>query len=116
MLQRTLSDESLCSGRREPSHAHTYGYEQALPSDVLFTSTYPSSTLPVRKQHPPPSNGSLSEKGEWSSVGGGGWTSRTQALWVRESGLAFPCRLQGVLLKGPELAAPVSRPGLGALP
>ncbi|XP_066494578.1 signal-induced proliferation-associated 1-like protein 3 [Tiliqua scincoides] len=62
-LQRTLSDESLCSGRRERSHGHAYAFEQVLPNDVLFTSTYPSSsTLPVRKQHPPPSNGSLSEK------------------------------------------------------
>ncbi|KAJ6663777.1 hypothetical protein lerEdw1_009856 [Lerista edwardsae] len=62
-LQRTLSDESLCSsGRREPSHGHPFGLEQGLPSDVLFSSTYPSSTLPVRKQHPPPGNGGLAEK------------------------------------------------------
>ncbi|XP_072836283.2 signal-induced proliferation-associated 1-like protein 3 isoform X3 [Pogona vitticeps] len=61
-LQRTLSDESLCSGRRDPAYASAYGFEQPLTSDVLFTSTYPSSTLPVRKQHQPPSSGSLSEK------------------------------------------------------
>ncbi|XP_077788482.1 signal-induced proliferation-associated 1-like protein 3 isoform X3 [Podarcis muralis] len=59
-LQRTLSDESLCSGRRDPSYASAYGFEQPLPGDVLFTSTF--STLPVRKQHPAPSNGGLSER------------------------------------------------------
>lgn len=72
MLQRTLSDESLCSGRREPSHSHPYGLEQALPSDVLFTSTYPSSTLPVRKQHLPPGNGGLAEQCELGVCGEAG--------------------------------------------
>ncbi|KAJ7304498.1 hypothetical protein JRQ81_012073 [Phrynocephalus forsythii] len=62
VLQRTLSDESLCSGRRDPTYASAYGFEPPLPSDVLFTSTYPSTTLPVRKQHPPTGSGSLSEK------------------------------------------------------
>ncbi|XP_054854739.1 signal-induced proliferation-associated 1-like protein 3 isoform X2 [Eublepharis macularius] len=61
-LQRTLSDESLCSGRRDPTYASAYCFEQPLPNDVLFTSTYPSTTLPVRKQHPTPSHGSSSEK------------------------------------------------------
>lgn len=52
-LQRTLSDESLCSGRREPSFANSASLEAGLPSDVLFTSTcaFPSSTLPARRQH-----------------------------------------------------------------
>lgn len=55
-LQRTLSDESLCSGRREPSFASPAGLEAGLPSDVLFTSTcaFPSSTLPARRQHQHP--------------------------------------------------------------
>ncbi|XP_060113787.1 signal-induced proliferation-associated 1-like protein 3 [Heteronotia binoei] len=61
-LQRTLSDESLCSGRRDATFASTYDFEQPLANDVLFTSTYPSCTLPIRKQHPPPSQGSFSEK------------------------------------------------------
>ncbi|KAL8220022.1 UNVERIFIED_CONTAM: signal-induced proliferation-associated 1 like protein 3, partial [Gekko kuhli] len=61
-LQRTLSDESLCSGRRDATYASAYGFEQPLPGDVLFTSTFPSSTLPVRRQHPPPSQGSGPEK------------------------------------------------------
>ncbi|KAM9039163.1 signal-induced proliferation-associated 1-like protein 3 isoform 1-T4 [Sarcophilus harrisii] len=50
-LQRTLSDESLCSGRREASYSSPACFEPGLPSDVLFTSTYPSSTLPSRRQH-----------------------------------------------------------------
>lgn len=55
-LQRTLSDESLCSGRREPSFANPASLEPGLPSDVLFTSTcaFPSSTLPARRQHQHP--------------------------------------------------------------
>ncbi|XP_066098240.1 signal-induced proliferation-associated 1-like protein 3 isoform X3 [Saccopteryx bilineata] len=61
-LQRTLSDESLCSGRREPSFANPTSLEAGLPSDVLFTSTctFPSSTLPARRQHqhPHPPGGS----------------------------------------------------------
>uniref|UniRef100_A0A8C8VFI7 Signal induced proliferation associated 1 like 3 n=1 Tax=Pelusios castaneus TaxID=367368 RepID=A0A8C8VFI7_9SAUR len=61
-LQRTLSDESLCSGRRDASYANTTCFDQSLASDVLFTSTYPSNTLPSRRQHPQPGNGSLPEK------------------------------------------------------
>ncbi|XP_055992774.1 signal-induced proliferation-associated 1-like protein 3 [Sorex fumeus] len=54
-LQRTLSDESLCSGRREPGFA-SGGPESGLPSDVIFTSTcaFPASTLPARRQHQHP--------------------------------------------------------------
>ncbi|XP_043390523.1 signal-induced proliferation-associated 1-like protein 3 isoform X4 [Chelonia mydas] len=61
-LQRTLSDESLCSGRRDASYANAACFEQSLASDVLFTSTYPSNTLPIRRQHPQPGNGGLPEK------------------------------------------------------
>ncbi|XP_064359158.1 signal-induced proliferation-associated 1-like protein 3 isoform X2 [Dromaius novaehollandiae] len=61
-LQRTLSDESLCSGRRDAGYASAACFEPALASDVLFTSAYPSSTLPTRRQHPPAGNGSLPEK------------------------------------------------------
>lgn len=55
-LQRTLSDESLCSGRREPSFANAASLEPGLPSDVLFTSAcaFPASTLPARRQHQHP--------------------------------------------------------------
>nr|XP_042696403.1 LOW QUALITY PROTEIN: signal-induced proliferation-associated 1-like protein 3 [Chrysemys picta bellii] len=61
-LQRTLSDESLCSGRRDASYANATCFEQSLASDVLFTSTYPSNTLPTRRQHPQPGSGGLPEK------------------------------------------------------
>uniref|UniRef100_A0A8C5SCK1 Signal induced proliferation associated 1 like 3 n=1 Tax=Laticauda laticaudata TaxID=8630 RepID=A0A8C5SCK1_LATLA len=44
-LQRTLSDESLCSGRREPSFASSACFEQPLSSDMLFTSTLPGRRL-----------------------------------------------------------------------
>ncbi|XP_032083719.1 signal-induced proliferation-associated 1-like protein 3 isoform X1 [Thamnophis elegans] len=40
-LQRTLSDESLCSGRRDPSFASSACFDQPLSSDMLFTSTLP---------------------------------------------------------------------------
>ncbi|NWU87670.1 SI1L3 protein, partial [Onychorhynchus coronatus] len=46
-LQRTLSDESLCGGRRDPPYP-------AAPSldPEGFPGAYPSSTLPSRRQHP----------------------------------------------------------------
>ncbi|XP_020379834.2 signal-induced proliferation-associated 1-like protein 1 isoform X1 [Rhincodon typus] len=52
-LHRTLSDESIYSGQREPSfsNAHASLLDQALPNDVLFSSTHASLhyTLPGRK-------------------------------------------------------------------
>ncbi|KAK7882624.1 hypothetical protein WMY93_028798 [Mugilogobius chulae] len=42
-LQRTFSDESLCSGRRDASFANSEN--QSTPTDMLFTCT-----LPTRKQ------------------------------------------------------------------
>lgn len=52
-LHRTLSDESIYSGQREPSYctSHLSLLDQALPNDVIFSSTYPSLhyTLPGRK-------------------------------------------------------------------
>ncbi|XP_059841097.1 signal-induced proliferation-associated 1-like protein 3 isoform X4 [Hypanus sabinus] len=55
-LQRTVSDESICSGRREPTFPNSQltAIDQALPSDVIFTSTYPYQTLPVRRLNQPP--------------------------------------------------------------
>ncbi|KAJ8385042.1 hypothetical protein AAFF_G00195720 [Aldrovandia affinis] len=42
-LQRTFSDESLCSGRRDPSFANApLSDSQATPSDLLFTCTLPN--------------------------------------------------------------------------
>ncbi|XP_056393629.1 signal-induced proliferation-associated 1-like protein 3 isoform X4 [Hyla sarda] len=52
-LQRTLSDESLCSGRRDAGFACSPSADSSRSSDVFFTNPYPSSTLPVRRQHQP---------------------------------------------------------------
>lgn len=42
-LQRTFSDESLCSGRRDASYASTPLYDvQTPPGDLLFTCTLPT--------------------------------------------------------------------------
>lgn len=100
-LQRTLSDESLCSGRREPSFANPASLEPGLPSDVLFTSTcaFPSSTLPARRQHqhphPPggpstgpaaaaaPAGNGFPEKKRESgrrACGGQGWSESSQGV------------------------------------
>ncbi|KAM9591525.1 signal-induced proliferation-associated 1-like protein 3 isoform 3-T5 [Morphnus guianensis] len=61
-LQRTLSDESLCSGWRDVGYAAVAPAVVSSDTNVLFTSAYPSSTLPSRRQHPPAANGSLPEK------------------------------------------------------
>nr|XP_014348558.1 PREDICTED: signal-induced proliferation-associated 1-like protein 3 [Latimeria chalumnae] len=50
-LKRTQSDESICSGRRDASYANTATFEQSLHNDVLFTTAYPSSTLPGRRPY-----------------------------------------------------------------
>ncbi|XP_053167186.1 signal-induced proliferation-associated 1-like protein 1 isoform X3 [Hemicordylus capensis] len=67
-LQRTLSDESIYSSQREhffPSR--TSLLDQALPNDVLFTSTYPSlpKSLPIRR--PSYTLGMKSLHGEFSA-------------------------------------------------
>ncbi|CAH6844546.1 Sipa1l1 [Phodopus roborovskii] len=67
-LHRTLSDESIYSGQREhffPSRASLL--DQALPNDVLFSSTYPSlpKSLPLRR--PSYTLGMKSLHGEFSA-------------------------------------------------
>ncbi|XP_032697037.1 signal-induced proliferation-associated 1-like protein 2 isoform X3 [Lontra canadensis] len=60
-LHRTLSDESVCSNRRGSpfSSSRSSVLDQALPNDILFSTTPPyHSTLPPRT-HPAPSMGSL---------------------------------------------------------
>ncbi|KAF7253655.1 Signal-induced proliferation-associated 1-like protein 2 [Varanus komodoensis] len=50
-LYRTLSDESICSNRRGSSYASSRSsmLDQALPNDILFSTTPPyHSTLPPR--------------------------------------------------------------------
>ncbi|XP_054844049.1 signal-induced proliferation-associated 1-like protein 2 isoform X3 [Eublepharis macularius] len=51
ILYRTLSDESICSNRRGSSYASSRSsiLDQALPNDILFSTTPPyHSTLPPR--------------------------------------------------------------------
>ncbi|KAG8539202.1 hypothetical protein GDO81_021239, partial [Engystomops pustulosus] len=52
-LQRTLSDESLCSGRRDAGFACSPSVDSSRGTDVFYANPYPSSTLPVRRQHQP---------------------------------------------------------------
>lgn len=57
-LQRTFSDESLCSGRREASFANSEN--PPTPTDVLFTCTLPT------RRHGVSSNHTQSKKGEFT--------------------------------------------------
>lgn len=86
-LQRTLSDESLCSGRREPSFANPASLDPGLPSDVLFTSAcpFPSSTLPARRQHqhPHPPSGAPST----TPAAGNGFPEKKPAISASELSL-----------------------------
>ncbi|XP_073497567.1 signal-induced proliferation-associated 1-like protein 3 isoform X2 [Phyllobates terribilis] len=52
-LQRTLSDESLCSGRRDAGFACSPSIDSSRGTDIFYANPYPSSTLPVRRQHQP---------------------------------------------------------------
>uniref|UniRef100_A0A8C7R8R9 Signal-induced proliferation-associated 1 like 3 n=1 Tax=Oncorhynchus mykiss TaxID=8022 RepID=A0A8C7R8R9_ONCMY len=53
-LQRTFSDESLCSGRRDASYASTAPlFDQGTPSDLLFTSTLPTRRHAHSASHMP---------------------------------------------------------------
>ncbi|XP_047649244.1 signal-induced proliferation-associated 1-like protein 3 isoform X4 [Phacochoerus africanus] len=91
-LQRTLSDESLCSGRREPSFANPASLEPGLPSDVLFTSTcaFPSSTLPARRQHqhPHPPGGSSTGPAAAAAPAGNGFPEKKPTISTSELSLA----------------------------
>ncbi|XP_026154935.1 signal-induced proliferation-associated 1-like protein 3 [Mastacembelus armatus] len=49
ILQRTFSDESLCSGRRDASFANSDN--QTTPTDVLFTCTLPTRRHAVSSNH-----------------------------------------------------------------
>ncbi|XP_045715520.1 signal-induced proliferation-associated 1-like protein 2 isoform X1 [Phyllostomus hastatus] len=81
-LYRTLSDESVCSHRRGSSFgsSRSSALDQALPNDILFSSTPPyRSTLPPRTQPAPSmaslrnefwfSDGSLSDKPKCADPG-----------------------------------------------
>nr|XP_033807111.1 signal-induced proliferation-associated 1-like protein 1 isoform X2 [Geotrypetes seraphini] len=68
-LHRTLSDESIYSSQRDFAfvNARTLLLDQALPNDVLFSSTYPSlhKSLPLRR--PSYTLGMKSVHGEFSA-------------------------------------------------
>ncbi|XP_053331633.1 signal-induced proliferation-associated 1-like protein 1 isoform X2 [Spea bombifrons] len=53
-LHRTLSDESLYSGQRDMVYVNTRAslLDQALPNDVLFSSTYPSLNKSLALRRP----------------------------------------------------------------
>ncbi|KAJ7416603.1 hypothetical protein WISP_70114 [Willisornis vidua] len=81
-LYRTLSDESICSNRRGSSYTSSRSsmLDQALPNDILFSTTPPyHSTLPPRMSLTPGmgnlrnefwfSDGSLSDKAKFNDPG-----------------------------------------------
>ncbi|XP_043111812.1 signal-induced proliferation-associated 1-like protein 2 isoform X2 [Puntigrus tetrazona] len=81
-LYRTLSDESVCSNRKGSSYASSRSsmLDQALPNDILFSSTPPyHSTLPPRISLSQPtsnlknefwfSDGSLADRSKFSDPG-----------------------------------------------
>ncbi|XP_036429497.1 signal-induced proliferation-associated 1-like protein 2 [Colossoma macropomum] len=81
-LYRTLSDESVCSNRKGSSYASSRSsmLDQALPNDILFSSTPPyHSTLPPRISLSQPasnlrnefwfSDGSLADRSKFNDPG-----------------------------------------------
>ncbi|XP_066536163.1 signal-induced proliferation-associated 1-like protein 2 isoform X1 [Hoplias malabaricus] len=81
-LYRTLSDESVCSNRKASSYASSRSsmLDQALPNDILFSSTPPyHSTLPPRISLSQPvsnlrnefwfSDGSLTDRSKFNDPG-----------------------------------------------
>ncbi|XP_066840793.1 signal-induced proliferation-associated 1-like protein 3 isoform X2 [Anser cygnoides] len=86
-LQRTLSDESLCGGRRAAAAAPTPPSAAA----GLFAGTFPSSTLPGRRQHP---------------AGAGSLPEKKSAISASELALAAPLRrVEPGLMPLPDAAA-----------
>uniref|UniRef100_A0A673XCY2 Signal induced proliferation associated 1 like 3 n=1 Tax=Salmo trutta TaxID=8032 RepID=A0A673XCY2_SALTR len=62
-LQRTFSDESLCSGRRDASYANSAPlFDQGTPSDLLFTCTLPTRRHAHSASHMP------NKMGEWGHM------------------------------------------------
>ena len=84
-LQRTLSDESLCSGRREPSFANPASLEPGLPSDVLFTSTPTRPAAPAPALPPPPPLPAMASQRRNVSLGAGPAGGRGGQSHPRES-------------------------------
>ena len=70
-LYRTLSDESVCSNRKGSSYASSRSsmLDQALPNDILFSSTPPyHSTLPPRISLSQPASNLRSEYCPYSTA------------------------------------------------
>uniref|UniRef100_A0A3B5LH63 Signal induced proliferation associated 1 like 2 n=1 Tax=Xiphophorus couchianus TaxID=32473 RepID=A0A3B5LH63_9TELE len=109
-LYRTLSDESVCSNRKASSYAssHSSMLEQAMPNDILFSTTPPyHSTLPPRMVHNQGasnlrsefwfSDGSLADRSKFSDPGlmplpdtasGLDWSHLVDAARAFEDGLS----------------------------
>ncbi|XP_075048317.1 signal-induced proliferation-associated 1-like protein 1 isoform X5 [Mixophyes fleayi] len=68
-LHRTLSDESIYSSQREMVfiNARASLLDQALPNDVLFSSTYPSLNKSLQMRRPSYTLGMKSVHGEFSA-------------------------------------------------
>ncbi|XP_044128741.1 signal-induced proliferation-associated 1-like protein 1 isoform X4 [Bufo gargarizans] len=68
-LHRTLSDESIYSSQREMVfiNARASLLDQALPNDVLFSSTYPSLNKSLQMRRPSYTMGMKSIHGEFSA-------------------------------------------------
>ncbi|XP_063295785.1 signal-induced proliferation-associated 1-like protein 1 isoform X3 [Pelobates fuscus] len=68
-LHRTLSDESLYSGQRDMVYINTRAslLDQALPNDVLFSSTYPSLNKSLAMRRPSYTLGTKPIHGEFSA-------------------------------------------------
>ncbi|XP_068110197.1 signal-induced proliferation-associated 1-like protein 1 isoform X2 [Hyperolius riggenbachi] len=68
-LHRTLSDESIYSSQREMVfiNARASLLDQALPNDVLFSSTYPSLNKSLQMRRPSYTLGMTSIHGEFSA-------------------------------------------------
>ncbi|KAM8921602.1 signal-induced proliferation-associated 1-like protein 1 isoform 2-T2 [Pelodytes ibericus] len=68
-LHRTLSDESIYSGQRDMVYISTRAslLDQALPNDVLFSSTYPSLNKSLQMRRPSYTLGMKSIHGEFSA-------------------------------------------------
>ncbi|KAG7462830.1 hypothetical protein MATL_G00188900 [Megalops atlanticus] len=119
-LYRTLSDESVCSNRKGSSYAssRSSALDQALPNDILFSSTPPyHSTLPSRTApHPGPSNlrnefwfsdGSLADKSKFSDPGLMPFPDTASGLdWSHlvDAARAFEGRQAGALQRCPQIS------------
>lgn len=107
-LQRTFSDESLCSGRREASFANSD--DPGTPGDVLFTATLPTRRHGLSNQMQAKKSESRPSDSVPSCVRG----SLTEAVWLPVPLSASELSLTEVRDKVPPLRR--LDPGLMPLP